>query len=420
MDRTTRRKFYNLCNPEEALAPSDPRCVDVDAPAGGARGIRWAAALAQGIELSDRPVCELFTGLPGAGVTTELFRLAARLSDDREANLLVVHIDAHEVLDFSSPIETPEVLLAILQRTEEAVAAASGASSKDRLPRLQRWLAAAAPEGGWASDERPAERLRASPDARARFRARVEPELSSFVDEVRDELILLNERARRGGRRGVVVILDGLEKLRGMSTNRREVLDSAERVLVRGAPATTLPVHVVLTMPPGLALRLDGPPRFLPMIAVADREGRRNEQGHAAMLEIVRRRVPEEILVEVFGAEAQAGHIEQMLHASAGCPRDLVRLLRDCIAAQPLREAEFRRSLAEVGEAQLSLVPESAIPLLSRIHRTKALAPSGPEEREILERLLSDGALLRYQLDGEAWYDVIPAVGRIPGVSVEG
>jgi hypothetical protein len=58
--------------------------------------------------------------------------------------------------------------------------------------------------------------------------------------------------------------------------------------------------------------------------------------------------------------------------------------------------------------------------LLSRIHRTKALAPSGPEEREILERLLSDGALLRYQLDGEAWYDVIPAVGRIPGVSVEG
>ncbi|WP_437307922.1 hypothetical protein [Sorangium sp. So ce388] len=419
MDRTTRRKYYNLCDPEEALAPSDPRCVDVDALAGGARGARWAAALAQGIELSDRPVCELFTGLPGAGVTTELLRLAARLRDGQGANLLVVHIDAHEVLDFSRPIETPEVLLAVLQRTEEAVAAATESPMKERLRRLQRWLAAAEPEGGWASDERPAESLRASPDARARFHTRVAPELSRFVDEVRDELVLLNERARRGGRSGVVVILDGLEKLRGMSANRREVLDSVERVLVRGAPATTLPVHVVLTTPPALTLRLDGPVRFLPMIAVADRDGRRNEQGYAAALEIVRRRVPDEILDDIFGAEAQAGHIEQMIHTSAGCPRDVVRLLRDCIAAQPLREAEFRRSLAEVGEAQLSLVPESAIPLLSRIHRTKALAPTGPEEREILERLLSDGVLLRYQQDGEVWYDVLPAVRRLPGVSTE-
>ncbi|WP_437653637.1 hypothetical protein [Sorangium sp. So ce1182] len=417
MDRTTRRKYYNLCNPEEALAPSDARCVDVDALAGGARGVRWAATLAQGIELAERPVCELFTGLPGAGVTTELLRLAARLRDEQGANLLVVHIDAHEVLDLSRPIETPEVLLAVLQRTEEAVAAASGAPSKERLRRLRMWLAPAAPEGGWASDERPAESLRASPDARARFRARVDPELSRFVDQVRDELVLLNEQARRDGRSGVVVLLDGLEKLRGMSTNRREVLDSAERVLVRGAPVTTLPVHVVLTTPPGLVLRLDRPVRFLPMIAVADRDGRRNEQGYAATLEIIRRRVPDEVLDDIFGAKARAEHIEQMIHASAGCPRDLVRLLRDCIAAQPLREAEFRRMLAEVGEAQLSLVPETAIPLLSRIRRTKALAPAGPDERELLERLLSDGVLLRYQQDGDPWVDVLPAVRRLPGVS---
>jgi hypothetical protein len=408
MDRTTRRRFYNLCDPEEALDGSDPRCVDIDVLPGGVRGVRWAETLAHGLELSDRSVCELFTGLPGAGVTTELFRIAARLRDQQGANLLVVHIDAQEVLDLSNPIDTPDVLLAVLQRTEEAVAAASGTPAKEQLRSLRRWLAAAEP------DERPAENLRANPDARARFRARADAELSRFVGEVRDELIVLNERARRLGRSGVVVLLDGLEKLRGMSTNRREVLASAERVLVRGAPATTLPVHVVLTTPPALVLRLDGPVHFLPMIAVADREGRLRESGHTAAMEIVRRRVPEEVLVEIFGAKTSAEHLERLIDASAGCPRDLVRLLRDCIVAQPLHEAEFRRILAEAGEVHRSLVPESTIPLLAQIRRTKALGPNGPMERDLLERMVSDGLLVRYQ-DSDAWVDVHPAVRRILG-----
>lgn len=173
MDRATRRKLYNLCDPDEALDPSDPRCVDVDGLPGDVRGVRWAEAIAQRIELSDRAVCELITGLPGTGITTELLRLATRLRDEQNANLLVVHIDALEVLDFSSPIETPDVLLAVLQRTEEAVAEASGTPAKERLQGLRRWLAAAESEGGRAPAERPAESLRASPNARARFRARV-------------------------------------------------------------------------------------------------------------------------------------------------------------------------------------------------------------------------------------------------------
>lgn len=421
MDRATRRKLYNLCSPEEALDPSDPRCVDVDGLPGGVRGVRWAEALAQRIELSDRAVCELITGLPGAGVTTELLRLAARLHDERDANLLVVqHIDAHEVLDFSGPIETPDVLLAVLQRTEEAVAKASGTPAKERLRGLRRWLAAAEPEGGWAPGERPAESLRASPGARARFRLRVDAELSRFVEAVRDELIVLNEQARRLGRRGVVVLLDGLEKLRGMSTNWRDVLNSAERVLVRGAPATTLPVHVVLTTPPALVLRLEGPVHFLPLITVVDREGRRHAAGHAAAMEIVRRRVPEEVLVEIFGEETWPEAVEHLISASAGSPRDLVQMLRDCIAAQPLREAEFRRILTEVGEKHLSQVPESSIPLLARIHRTKALGPTASEEHEPLERLLTDGVLVRYQQGGDAWVDVHPSVRRIPGVAAAG
>jgi hypothetical protein len=188
-------------------------------------------------------------------------------------------------------------------------------------------------------------------------------------------------------------------------------------VLARGAPATTLPVHVVLTTPPALGLRLEGPVHFLPLIAVADREGRRHAPGHAAAMEIVRRRVPEVVLVEIFGTETWTEAVERLIDASAGSPRDLVRMLRECIAAQPLREAELRRILIEAGEKHLLQVPESAIPLLARIHRTKALGPMAPEQHDIVERLLSDGVLVRYQQESEAWVDVHPSVRRIPGVA---
>ena len=54
--------------------------------------------LAARIELSDQPVYELFTGLPGTGVTTEIRRLAARLNQG-ERPWLTVRVDAGEVFD---------------------------------------------------------------------------------------------------------------------------------------------------------------------------------------------------------------------------------------------------------------------------------------------------------------------------------
>lgn len=63
------------------------------------------------IELSRTPVCQLFTGFRGTGKSTEIQRLAARLSDPKRRNLLTVLIDADGVLDLTVEIDLSDMLL---------------------------------------------------------------------------------------------------------------------------------------------------------------------------------------------------------------------------------------------------------------------------------------------------------------------
>lgn len=416
MDLATRKRLYNLCRPEEPLAPDDPRCVDVDALPGNVRGGRWADALADRLLGSPRPVCALCTAQHGAGLTTELRRLAARLEDLSNQRWLVVHIDSAQVIDLASPVHAADLLLALLQRAEEAVTAATGAPAKEPLRRFRRWLDPAAPPGRWFAGEHPAESLRANPQARARFHAEVEPELSAFVNEVRSELVLLNEAARRAGHAGLVVLFDGLTRLTGLSTNFREVLDSVERAFLPGEPTTTLPIHVAWTVPSALLLR----PRLvlhpLPLIALSEASGGRRAAGHAAGLEILRRRVPEATLSDLFGADSWAARVDQLLEASGGSPREMVALLQACLAAPSLDDAAFTRLLAQRRDPQQAAVSVSELPLLARIHQTRTLAPSDAAERAMAERLLTSGLVLRYQ-DDEPWYELSPALRSLPGVT---
>ncbi len=146
MDFATRKKYYNLCDPNEPLDPGDARNVDIDEYGNArVRGINWVDKLASRIELSDKPVFELFTGLNGSGKSTELKRLAARLTDPKGAHLFPVLIDANEVLDLTNTIDIPEIIAAVLQCTEAVVLKEEGkdpekAMEEGYLPRLWNWL----------------------------------------------------------------------------------------------------------------------------------------------------------------------------------------------------------------------------------------------------------------------------------------
>jgi predicted kinase len=433
-DLKLRRKYYNLCDPKESLEPDDKRNVDIDAANQDSRGRNWVDALANKIELSTGNVCEFFTGLPGSGKSTELKRLAARLAKKDGANLLAIVIDAEEVLDIYNPIDVPDILIAILYKTDEAVLTAEGKNPKDalkegRFRRFWHWLTttevelksveaeaevkAGIPEVAEASAGGKAVLdLKANPSLRERVRAKVAAHMTTFVAEVEAEIEALNERAKKRGHEGIVILFDSLEKLRGISQNWKEVLTSAERVFTGGAPYLRLPVHVLYTLPPAVVLRLNVQVHFLPMLKLFDRESGERDAGFEAAWRIVRQRIPDEHLKEFFGPTSWKDRVDRLITWSGGYPRDIVRLLQNFVAEPTLDEAKFKRLLALAADDYRRTVPENALPWLARVAAEKRLIILDDQHRETVDLMLQNNAVLRYQ-NGEPWVDLHPAVREL-------
>jgi hypothetical protein len=244
--------------------------------------------------------------------------------------------------------------------------------------------------------------------------------LNRFLTESREELEVLQGRATRLGREGLIIIFDSLEKLRGTTSNWEEVLRSAERIFAGGAPYLRLPVHVLYTIPPALAYRQRfDRVLFIPMIKLRDREGKRFEPGFQAAKDILSRRVPSETLTGLLGPTVDK-RLEQLIEWSGGYPRELVRLLQSSLAVEqwPLSESDFQRILNEVGDQYRKLVPANAFAWLARIAVDRYLTVQSSEHHPEAELMLTINAVLRY-LNDHDWFDLHPAVREIPGIAEE-
>lgn len=429
MDLPTQKKYYNRCHSSEALPPDDERNLDIDRYGPErVRGANWVSRLASAIELSDQPVCQLFTGLPGSGKSTELRRLALRLKDPQGANLLPVIIDGDSSLDLTNEIDIPDIIAAIMLGVEKAVLEAEGSDPATALEtgyfaRLWTWLNTteieltkaefAIPGGG----PKLVAEMRSRPALRQRVRATLATHLSSFLEDAREELLRLETRAKNNGYKGLAIIFDSLEKLRGSSQNWSDVLASAERIFSSGAPYLKLPVHVLYTVPTALINRqLFKEVLFIPMIKLHDRDGNKWAAGYAAARELVRLRVPDEIAREVFGELLEA-RIADVIRWSGGYPRELVRLLQSALGSDslPLSENDFQRMFNELKDAYRKVVPADAFAWLAGVAHERYYTVEEEKHRQIADQMLLNNVVLRY-LNGNDWYDLHPAVAEIPGI----
>lgn len=434
MDFETQRKYYNLCHPREVLEPGDSRYTPLD-EMGDAdhqiRGSGWGAKLARKVEFSTGPVCELITGLPGSGKSTELRRLAKRFEDAQKANLLAVYIDAEQSIDLNNPIDVPDLILAVIYWVERAVLEAEGknpdsAAAESYPKKLWNWLTRTnteitKAELAVADAGKLVIELKTRPSLRAQVRKVVADHLTTFLEEAHAELTRLESRAEQLGRAGVIVILDSLEKLRGISSNYEEVLLSAERVFAGGAPQLSLPIHVLYTLPTALiARRRFERVQFMPMIKLKSRNGEDFEEGVAAARQILTRRVPIAALEEIFGPQMEA-RIRRIIAWSGGYPRELVRMLQESIIASdkfPLSNGQFERVINQITDEYSMLVTTQSISWLALVAVTKDLSLNDDEHRKTADSMLSSNAILRYQND-VAWFDLHPAVRQLPGVQSE-
>ncbi len=436
MDKSRRRFLYNRCMPGEALKPGDDRYIELDLATRRVRGIDWVARLAARIELSNTPTCQLFTGLPGSGKSTELLRLAERLAKPEGSNFEVVVIDADEVFDIGTTIDVPDILLTIVAACERALLEREGkraddldAAMESGYPRrLWDWLKRTdvtftEVEFGIEKVGKLSLELKTRPNLRDRFRTTLGAHLHRFLADVRDELTLMQGRAEALGRAGLVVIIDSFEKLRGTATTWNDVLESAERVFADGAPNLRLPVHTIYTVPPALVSRKRfAQVDFIPMIKLhchPNQGGGRYQAGYDAAMELVLQRVPERDLAELFGAQTEQ-RIEQLIEWSGGYPRELVRLIQESLLSEttPLSDSDFRRLLHEVGDQYRKLVPADAFAWLARVAVDRYLTLDSDAQRQTADAMLSNNVVLRY-LNDQDWFDVHPSVRLIPGVASE-
>lgn len=434
MDKQRRRYLYNRCKPNVALEPGDDRYIDLDAR--GVRGRDWVARLASRIELSDSPNCQLFTGLPGSGKSTELRRLAKRLESAEGGNFEVVLVAAEEALDTNSPIDVPDILLMIVAACERALLEREGKAVGESLEealeagygrRLWDWLTrtdVTFTEMEFAVEKvaKLSVELKTRPSLRRQFRETVGAHLSRFLTEVRGELALMQARAVALGSAGLVVVIDSLEKLRGTVTTWNTVLESADRVF-SDVGHLNLPIHVVYTVPPALVSRkrfdqID----FMPMIKLHHHPrdgGGRFQDGYDAAMELVLQRVPHKDLAELFGSQTEQ-RIEQLIEWSGGYPRELIRLLHEALLSEviPLSDGDFRRLLNEVADQYRMLVPADAFAWLATVAVERYMTLETAAQRQTADEMLSHNVVLRY-LNDQYWFDLHPSIRQIPGVARE-
>lgn len=427
MDLSRRRYLYNRCIADESLAPEDERNVDVDRHRGRVRGQVWVERLAARILLSETPTCTLFTGLPGSGKSTELRRLQTHLLKPEQGPWLTVLIDAKDSLDLTSPLDIPDLLAMIVHETEREVLQWEGVAPEQALQdgylvRLWTWLTQTDVEFSKAEYAIPGgpmlvAEMKTRPSLRQRLRQTVATHLGAFLQGVNDALAELSARVVNRGYAGLVIIVDSLEKLRGIDENFDRVLGSAIQMFGAGAPYLRLPVHCIYTVPPALFTRVHNID-FMPVVKLREQSGGLSPDGLAVLRELVRRRVSDSELSDILGPGYEQC-VHRIFELSGGYPREIVRLLRELIAmpSYPVREDDFARLLAEVRASYRNLISASAYGWLAEVSRTHQLALRDDEHRRLADDIISNNGLL-YYWNGDSWWGLHPAVASIDGVRV--
>lgn len=416
------RRFVKNCDPSQPLSADHPFYVPLDADArGGDQGC--VGRLKRTLDLAgpSEETCQLFTGFPGAGKTTELHRLQRALEADPSEPTRAIYVDFELYIDRFSPINITDVLrvLAYVLDREACIAESHDPEAKPGyLERLWKFLHqdVQLKEFGYSNfGPELLFELRDNPTFRERAREVMSLRFQQFAEEAISTMAQAVVRLRQAAYcERVVVLADSLEKLTPVrEEDRRLVESSVEALFLQHARLLQIPCHVVYTFPFWLGFRTAGLGSaynqevvILPMVKVRTREGAPWEPGIARLGEIVRRRLD---ITRVFGDEAC---LRPLLEASGGYPRDLLRLVREVLFQTedfPVAPKDVERVISQLSQSYSEVVRSTDVALLHEVRRTHAMPLGDQDQTQAFGRLLDRWLVLAYR-DDRRWYDVHPLV----------
>ena len=376
--------FFNACNPSRSLFLSNPEDQLYYIDFAKVRGAKIIEALKRTITTltPNQPTCQLFTGHIGCGKSTELSRLKTELEAE---GFHVVYFASTEDLD-ETDIDVTDIILAI---SHQVLASLHSSQIEVKPQGFKAFLSAT-----WEFLQTPVEvtvegqilgnkikgstegnlefsllgdlakitaKTKDSPDLRRKLRQYLEPQTNKILQLLNDEIIKeANDRLKKCGQKGLVVIIDNLDRVENRRTASGKMLPEY-LFIERGEQLRKLNCHLVYTVPLALIFSNDGEtlknrlgggvnPKVLPMVPVQDRDGSECSEGMALLRQMVMARAfpevkPQErlkLIAEVFDSPET---LDRLCRVSGGHARELLGMLHRCLQEE---DPPFSAAVLEV------------------------------------------------------------------------
>jgi len=417
-------RFYRAANPSRPLkvAQSEDRRYYIDFSS--VRGGDIVSELGRTIvKLSpDEPTSQLFTGHIGCGKSTELFRLKGGLE---QQNFHVVYFESDRDLEMAD-VDISDILLMIAHQVTESMEAEGIRLRPTYLEKLFRNLLETLRSPMEVSDvsfsvgiAAITARAKESPEMRSQLRQYLEPRTKSIIDAINEEILgVANEQLKAQGKRGLVVVVDNLDRIDPI--RRADGRSQSEYLFVdRGEQLKRLDCHVVYTIPlalvfsddlPRLSNRFGTAPKLLSMVPVATRMGEPFARGRQLLQKMVLARAFPKLggrdrWVQINDIFDHPDTLNTLVAISGGHMRNLMRLLYGCLQKgdPPITKGMLNAVIRDERDALVALIDASEWQLLF-----EAISGEADQGNESYNPLLRSLFLYEYRDDDGRWFGLNP------------
>lgn len=417
-----RKKYYNLCNPYSTLDTDSKEILDIDNikinnKIVDVRGGDRTRDIIKKIVWNDNSSNVFFTGYAGSGKTTELRRVIKELSND-ENNYLSIYVDSSEYFDMHSDIDLSDVLTVIMHNVIVGVAKHQNINEEDAFKdsiftRTWKWLK----DTNVTLDKfevgidasKLTFNMKETKSLRDRVKQSINDNLSKYKQDIKNELEKLNNKVIKSGKKGIVLVLDQLEKNIGIGHNVDSVKDSMLR-LFSDKKNLELPINVIYTVPSFLSAKGQlSDLFFLPVIKVIQKDGQPYDEGISVVKELIYKRVPRNDIKEILGEDYES-KLKKIIQFSGGYPRDLLVMMQKIIQndTYPVSNDDINSIFQKKINDYQEFLTEEYENELKNIHISKQIS----DKQDINYDLFNVRAIFRYNNE-DLWFCIHPAIKKI-------